>query len=298
MSTGAGFAIGRFHDRVEMVVTGPWTDRAAEAVRSGAVDRVVLNYAHGFAEPDLEFLRDLPIRQLIILDRRLNSLEPVAALSESLELLHVTSDPSLHLDLAQLPRLVDLSADWHQVRATIPFADKLVRLHLGRYGEHDLMPLARIRDLRRLALTDRPRLRSLSGLANFSELRSLSISMARDLDDIDDLRGRDLIEEIGLESCRRLVRIDALTGCSRLRRLNLSECGDIESLLPLNGLGDLEVLQLFGSTKVLDGDLGPIDALPSLRELRMQSRRHYRPSVAEIQASLPRQDRPVGDARD
>jgi hypothetical protein len=70
--------------------------------------------------------------------------------------------------------------------------------------------------------------------------------------------------------------------------LNLSECGDLPSLVPLRGLTSIEVLLMFGTTKIVDGDLTPIADLRRLRELRMQSRRHYRPSVAEIQASLPR----------
>lgn len=285
MNTQA-FAIGHFRDHVEVVVTGPWTDRAAEPIRSGEADRLVLNYALGFAEADLEFLRGLPVKQLVVLDRRLSSLEPINALSDSLELLHLTTDSTLSIDLALFPQLADLSADWQQVRSTIAAAPRLERLHVGRYAERDLMPLTSPRSLRRLALTDRPRISTLEGLAALPELRSLGVYLAKNLEDIDELEGRDSIEDLELESCRKLDRIDAIGGCVGLRTLNLSECGDLPSVAPLTGLTGLEVLQLFGSTNVLDGDLTPIAGLPRLRELRMRSRRHYRPSVGDIQASL------------
>jgi hypothetical protein len=77
-----GFAVGHFRDRVEVVITGLWSEQAAEPIRSGEADRLVLNYSHGFAERDLEFIRGLPVRQLIILDRRLTSLAPLNTLLE------------------------------------------------------------------------------------------------------------------------------------------------------------------------------------------------------------------------
>lgn len=282
------FAVGHFRDHVEVVVTGPWTEQAAEPILSGEADRLVLNYAHGFAETDLEFLRELPLRQLVVLDRRLTSLAPLEGLSETLEFLHLTTDPKLSVDVAQFPRLVDLSADWQQVRSTVSAAVRLERLHIGRYSESDLKPLSGLGRLQRLALTDRPRLASLAGLEAFPDLRSLGGYLAGDLIDIAELGGRGLLEELELEGCRKLARIDAIAGCVRLSRLNLSECGDLASLRPLTGLAALEVVQLFGSTKVLDGDLAPLAGLPHLKELRMQSRRHYRPGVDDIQASLPR----------
>lgn len=70
----------RFDDRHEVVVTGPWTEEMVQAVESGVADRVVLNYALGYDEPDLYFLQYLPIRELVILDRRITDLAPVHTL--------------------------------------------------------------------------------------------------------------------------------------------------------------------------------------------------------------------------
>jgi hypothetical protein len=286
MSGQHEFAVGHFPDRVELTLTGRWTADASRAIESGEADRLVLNYAHGFSEPDLNFLRGLPVRQLVILDRRLTSLTPISDLGDTLELLHVTSDPSLVIDLTRLPKLTDVSADWQQVRATIEAAANLQRLHIGRYDRADLAALSRLVHLKRLVLMDRPRVRSLDGLSDLSDLQEFAVPLAKDLVDVSALRGLAQIEVLDMEACRKLNTIEDLRHCIGLRRLNLSECGDLPSVAPLRELVSIEDLLMYGTTKVVDGDLTPIADLPRLKELRMQSRRHYRPSVAEIQASL------------
>ena len=64
-------------DHVEVVVSGAWSPDGAAAFENGGASRLVLNYALGFNEPTLDFLRGLPIRQLVILDPRLTDLEPI-----------------------------------------------------------------------------------------------------------------------------------------------------------------------------------------------------------------------------
>jgi hypothetical protein len=47
-----------------LVVTGPWTVEAEEAVRRKDVDGVWFNYARGYCEPDLSFVDACPEEQL------------------------------------------------------------------------------------------------------------------------------------------------------------------------------------------------------------------------------------------
>lgn len=275
-------------DAVEMVLTGPWTQEAANILASGRVDRLVLNYALGFDSSSLEFLQGQPIRELVVLDRRLASLEPIHTLAQTLESLSVTTDPALAVDLARLPKVRDLSAAWSQVKRTIDAATGLRAAFFLGYEARDLEPLTSLGHLTELIFKDRPRLRSLNGISSLPALRLLGVYLAKDLDDIADIRGHRALHDLALESCRRLTRIDELGDCRGLRSLNLSECGDIESLSPISQLTDLEDLQLFGSTRILDGDLSPIADLPRLKSLRMRSRRSYRPSVEAVQSTLPR----------
>lgn len=276
----------RFDDRHEVVVTGPWTEEMAEAVRTGVADRVVLNHALGFEERDLHFLEYLPIRELVVLDRRITDLAPVYTLAPRLELLHLTVDPGVRVDVAELPLLHDLSATWAQVEGTIGAGQQLRRVALGAYQPDDLTPLSGLRNLSAIAMKDRPRLRTLTGLADLVLMTDLGIYGASRLEDVTELRGRDLLRTLYLQACPKLRSVEDLAGCTGLRKLNVAEGGDLASAAPLGGLVELEELYAYGSTKFVDGDLTPLARLPRLNELRMQSRRHYRPSVPDLKESL------------
>ena len=92
-----------------------------------------------------------------------------------------------------------------------------------------------------------------------------------------------MLRELHLEACKKVSTLDDVATCGDLEVLNLSDGANFTSAQPLRALTKLRELLLFGSTRIMDGDLSPIADLPQLQELRMQSRRHYRPSVEEIQ---------------
>lgn len=277
----------RFDDRHEVVVTGPWNDEMRQAVESGVADRVVLNAALGYDEPDLHFLQSLPVRELVILDRRIVDLAPIYPLAPTLERLAVEIHPTATVDVAALPNLRALGASWVQVAGTIAAGARLRRLAVAAYRPEDLTALAVLPALTSLQMKERPRLRSLRGLDAFPELERLGIFGASRLDDVTDLRGRDRLTRLELEGCPRISSVADLAGCTGLRVLNLAEGGALTSAAPLADLVELEELYLYGTTKFVDGDLSALAGLPRLQALRMQNRRHYRPSVAEIRASLP-----------
>ena len=112
-----------------------------------------------------------------------------------------------------------------------------------------------------------------------------SLHLATKLSDISALgEGEPLaLRKLELTGCRKIQTIDALRVCTNLRELDLSEGGEIATAEPLSGLDKLEYLQMHSSTRIVDGNLRPIADLPNLAELRMRNRRHYKPSVAEIE---------------
>lgn len=64
--------------RRALVVTGEWSERAADVLRRRLVDTLVLNYARGFRGQTLAFLSpDLPVRRLLVLDRIISDVSPV-----------------------------------------------------------------------------------------------------------------------------------------------------------------------------------------------------------------------------
>ena len=270
----------------ELVLTEPWTAQSARIFEEGRAHRLVLNYALGFNEPTLDFLRGLPIRELTIIDRRLTNFEPIYSLAPTLESLHVTTHPGLKISLTELPRLRSLGASWAQVKDTMGQISGLDDVFLLAYTPDNLEPLSSHTGLRTLRMKERPRLGSLGGLSHLPRLRRLGIYLATRLEDISDLRGRSEIQELELVSCKKLTKIDALADCKELRRLNIADGGDIQSLGPVTGLTNLEELYLYGSTKILDHDLTPIAGLPRLRILGMMNRRGYGPSVDDLKRRI------------
>lgn len=283
-----GFEIEVHEGRRDLVVTGAWSTTAADAVRTGLVDRVVLNYARGFHEPDLEFLTGLPVRGLFLLSYTLTGLEPIYSLADTLTELS-TGRFRGPIDLRRLPRLQSLSTNWSSVERTIEFAPEIHRLYLGGYRPHDLRPLRHLAGLQTLRMKDYPSLTTLDGVQAFSQLQNLLVALARRLIDITAIEAlAHTLRDLNLETCRKIPDLRPIAECRALTTLNAANCGELPTAAPLADLPLIEKLYLYESTNILDGDLMPIASLPALRELRMMNRRHYTPTVAAIQEAISR----------
>jgi hypothetical protein len=287
-SASNGFAVREWAGTIEMAVVGPWSDEAASAFECENVDRLILNTTLGFDEPSLDFLTGLPVRELDIRDSRVNSegLEPLYSLSETLVKVDLGISARAIVDLARLPRLTNLIATWRQVRASINHAVELESLFLDSYEEPDLTPLAMLRSLSSLGMTGRPRISSLLGLSTPTSMQHLSISVASKLTDLTELRTMRNLVTLQFEGCRRISSIADIEACVGVQFLNVGECGELPTIAPIRMLTSLDSLYLYGDTKVLDGDLTPILALPRLEDFRMMNRRHYKPSVSEIEERI------------
>ncbi|MEV8147187.1 hypothetical protein AB0O52_03445 [Arthrobacter sp. NPDC080073] len=284
------FTLEHTREGVDLVVTGDWSQDAQACLMDGHADGLVLNYARGFRERDIAFVRGLPVRRLNILARTLTDLSPVYALADHLVSLSIDSHPSATIDLERLPLLRGLAADWHQVQGSIRFAPRLERLYLGHYSESDLGPLASLASLACVVMNDYPRVRSLDGMEDMPWLAELGVHVAKNLEDITALSrsSSPILETLQLSSCRKVVDLVPVASCPSLRFFEFSDCGDVSTVAPLAGLNRLEQLYLYGTTKIIDGDLRPIAQLPRLDDFRIQSRRSYSPSVKEIQEVIAR----------
>lgn len=271
----------------DLVVTAAWSGGDAACIRDGRADGLVLNYARGFKERDLQFLSGLPLRRLTLLARTHKDLSPIYSLASTLTALDVQSDPRTPIELDRLPSLRKLSATWSQVAASLRSADALTDVFFLSYGEPDLRPLGCLPMLERMVLKDRPALLSLDGIQALDHLVEIGIFSAASLGDISavaESRATPTVFRLG--ACPGVPELDSIRSYTSLRTFEFSDGGEIPSIGPLAGLADVEGLILYGSTDVADGDLNPLTRLPRLRGLRMQNRRHYRPSVKDIQAAL------------
>lgn len=287
MTVGAGYIVEDLPEGRSLVVTGAWSRDAAEVLERGDVEGLILNYARGFSEENLEFLDSWHIRRLKVLDRQVTDLSPIERLGDSLEELSVQAAPSAELDLRVLPRVRSLAAEWGLICGTLGAVDSLERVVTWRFDESDLHSFRDHVGLQRLTIKEAPQLKSLSGLGNLPDVVVLSIFMARHLTDIGGVADlASSIEEFELEDCPSIGTIRDVEPLVNLRFLGVSECGDIESLAPLAALTRLEIFHAWGSTRVLDADLSPLARLPHLTEIRMRNRRGYEPSVDELVSSL------------
>ena len=237
-----GFHVEHENGGATLVVTGSWSRQAERVLDSGRVDGLDLNYAKGFENTDLAFIRPWPLKRLDILDRTITDVTPIYALSSTLESLSVQSAPAAAIDLARLPSLTSVSAAWAQVSSSVGELPGLTDLFLLSYSEVDFAPLRWNTRLVRLRFKDHPRLQSLAGLEALQSIQHLGVYLAplRDITALCDLPSTGL-RELHLESCR-MSDLSSVASARGLRFLNASDCGEIESLRPLHGLDDLENL--------------------------------------------------------
>lgn len=273
--------------RADFDLHSGWSPAMRRAFFSSMADGLIANYARGFVGGDIEFVRDLPLRRLNLLDRGITDLTPVHDLSITLEEFRVQAAPGSYIDLTLLPRLRVLACAWDQVKDTIAVTDRLEHLTLSPYREPDLTPLAHLTSLRSLQMKERPGVRSLDGIETMPWLAQLGIYGAP-LQDTAALSrlSSPVLTRLDLASSRRLSSLTDLSTLIGLRHLDVSESGTLASLTPIAGLTKLQRLHLYGSTTIADGDLSPLLEMTHLHDLRMMNRRHYTPSVDEVRGHL------------
>lgn len=288
MTHGEEYVLEEEPEGRTLVVTGRWSGRTAQALARGEADGLVLNYARGFSNGNLEFLDEsLGVRRLKLLDRGISDLGPITRLGDSLEALSVQAAEDAELDLSALPRLRSLAGEWGLIRNTLGAVDGLQNLITWRFDEADLHAFRNHLDLQRLTIKEAPDLESLSGVGDLLELAVLGVFLAHKLRDLSDIAGiAESLRELELEDCSAISAIDDVKALRKLHFLGVSNCGEIESLAPVSALEQIEVLYAWGSTRVLDGDLSPLAQLPHLREIRMRDRRSYRPRVTDLVSAL------------
>jgi len=272
----------------DLDVTGQWTRECEQALISGLADGLVLNYSHGYSEPNIDFLNSWPIKRLTILDRSLTDLSPIVRLSSTLRKLSVLTHPSVPLNLEELTGLKSISAHWTQMKSALPMLTELEDIFILGFNAPDLTVFGSNTRVERIHMKDRPKIESLAGFDELPQLRNLGIFLATRLNDfsaLDSAGTNTVLEELHLPSCRKLERLDCITSLTALKVLDISDCGDIASLHPLSPLKQLEEFYCYGKTKIVDNDLSPLSSLPALRELRIKPRRSYHPTEAEIRAA-------------
>src|SRR4051812_10108157 len=265
-----------------LVLTGRWSNAAAQELASGEINGLVLNYARGFREGSLDLLDERwPLRRLSVLDRSIVDLDPIGRL-HGLRELSIQAAGDATLNLASLPHLRTVGGEWALIGPSLSAASELEHVSTWMFGDVDLHAFRDHVALKALTIKDAAGLQSLSGIGDLPDLAVLTIRGAprlRDIGDVAELAAS--LRELTLEECARIDAIDEVEPLTGLRFLSISEAGDIASLTPVESLTQLTEFYAWGSTRVVDNDLSPLTRLPRLKEIRMRDRRSYRPSVRD-----------------
>ena len=289
VESGPGYLIEEASAGQTLVVTGDWSEAAADVLASGEVQGLNLNYAKGYREHSLDFLREWPLRRLDVVARTIKDIEPIYRLSPTLRELSLTTAPTAVLDCARLPGLESVYVEnWGQLQASLPLARRLRELLVfGGYAERDLLPLTDNGELEVIMLKQVTRLERLLGLEMLPRLSSLTVVGARNLTDLSSISALgQRARRLDLRSCKNLGGVEAVASLTGLEYFSIGNCGHIASLAPVAGMTGLVTLEAYESTRIDDGDLTPLLGLTRLRRLGLMNRRSYQPSVAEVKQHL------------
>lgn len=265
-----------------------------ERWRAEFVDEAVARGVRGLsirvtAEADLDVLGDLPELELLVVQagtqiRDLSAIEELRSLWRLS--LALPSRPKLPLDLTSLPLLRDLGITWNPGFESLFACTGLEVLNIANPPDVDFGRFAPLSGLKKLVVSQGRKLRSTAGIESLQYLEMLGLwgqSALERLDGVGQLSG---LRELSIDTCKRISSIEEVRSLRQLRELKLANCGDIRSLAPLSEMFELEEFYAWESTRIVDGDLAVLLRLPQLRRIALQSRREYRPTVAEVEQQL------------
>jgi hypothetical protein len=243
----------------------------------------------GWRGETLEFLERLPfLRELTVVDLRINDVSGVGRLTK-LKRWRLFTYATGPLDLSGLRTLEEAAITWNRRFAGLSGCVALKKLHIERLTVASMPELATLRRLVNLDIMHSlaPDFRPVWALHRLQKLR---IALAPYLTDRD-FRGvskLSLLNQLILQTCRRITTLAPLAKCPKLQKVVIEDCGEVVSLRPLASLKQLRELALPGTTNVSDGDLSIVLDLPRLVSFAAARRRHYHPSVPEIEELVRR----------
>jgi hypothetical protein len=158
-------------------------------------------------------------------------------------------------------------------------------LELNCIGSDNLTSINLLPNLQVLSI-NRSQAQNLSFLENCIYLKSLNLSLFPKLNDLNGLTNLLDLKILHLESFSILEDIEPITFLHQLESLALVSCPKIKSVKPLLKLKKLIFLYLWEKTKIYDGDIRCILALPNLKELSFLNRRNYNLKIEEVSSIL------------
>jgi hypothetical protein len=256
------------------VPRGPWETKYTDLVVKESVPIVRLSASAGWRGSDLGFLEELhELRGIEIYSWDVRDASVISSLSE-LRLVGLECALRRPIDFTALPRLEVAKVTWRRALDSLLERTNLRHMNLVNWPATDLQPLAKMTRLSKLLITSR-KVSALRGIGPLNALEWLDLNSCQKLSSLGDLRSCGKLKRLEITSCKSVRDISAIGHLRLLRELHLDDGGEIETLMPIQECKLLEVLSFFGTTRIVDGKLSAIEALPNLQTLRFAPRRHY-----------------------
>jgi hypothetical protein len=276
--------IGRTGKR-QLILKGEWHSRMADVMRIEGISAMSISGYAGWKGVDLDFLREVPFleRLSLIVLNRVNI--------DGIYSLHDLKDFSIgynkkRIDFTKFQSLERASLSWSTGYESL-FACKSLRdVAIARLPEDRVPSLSRLSKLESLALS-LCRFTDLQSLPELPELIRLSLIVCNRLQHLKGLECSSNIRVLWIEQANSLSDIDAVAFLRALRTLVLRDCPRVKNIKALVGLPHLESVAFSAKTDIRDGDLSPLESLPSLKNADFKDRRHYSKKNIDFRKDLP-----------
>jgi Leucine-rich repeat (LRR) protein len=172
-------------------------------MKVGDIFALRLSHSAGFRGQDLSFLEEFPaLRSIEVYSTNIRSLEPLRHLG-AIEVLGLQTQAVTKICSLDFPALRVALVQWRRGMDELLSVTTLEHLNVINYPHANLDALAKLHDLKRLAITSR-KLISLTGIESLTELVELDLYSCPNLLSVEPARDRSPHIKIEVESCRHI----------------------------------------------------------------------------------------------
>jgi hypothetical protein len=289
------YAIRKDGTREYLVLVGPWTQDVAKVMREEGLKDLRLSHYTEWKGKSIEFVREVPFLER--LDLWAVGIRDISPLYELINLkclsLNMVTAPiqfprfpmlqdlrvagyrrEIHFESLPALRRVDLG-NWNaSLYSEIFHAKHLRRLSISGFTGADLSQFHELENLEELGL-GASSMGRLTGASRMPRLRRLALTLVNRLQDLTGLEDCRCLTHLSVEKAKILGKIDAVSKLNDMQELGLSDCPRLESIHPLQGLSRLRIIYMSHTTRVADGDLSVLKALPQLEHASFVDRPTY-----------------------
>ncbi len=254
-------------------VAGPWKPRFIKRLQRRGITELYLNDMLGFAEENLDFLKDVPFITGVDV---VGCIEDTGVLGlPTLRKISLQTDCKARIDFTKFPHLEELAVSKRSGVETAFKSKTITRLSVSSAPIRRTSELSEMTSLKKLILEPCRRLEEVDWLPDGIE--ELSIYSARKLNFNRLPEAAKSLRKLDIESCKNIRDLSFLSQLPELEYLGIAEGGEYESLALLATCKKLKVLMAYGNTRILDNDMSVFNELPELAsgDVRLVERRSY-----------------------